>query len=370
MCSMPREGKRKIRVGIIGCGQISEAHLKEIALIPDAEAVAICDLARLLAEDAAVRYGIDKVYSDHRRMLDELPLDVVHITSPPHTHLPIGLDVIAHGCHVYIEKPFGVDFAEAKALIDAARAQHVIVCAGFGQLYDLVSLRLGDFIAGGHLGDVVHMETYYGNSLGGNFSRLFIQDRNHWIHRLPGKLFQNIISHALYHIVPYMNHPVDQIACFAKDRSRTGVFFDELRVMMQSGDVSAYLTFTSAVQPVTQFVKIYGTAGIAEMDLANHTFSHIRSTSLPGPVARCFNAVSSGRRLIKEGLHHAVNMSAGKDRFFAGMGGLFERLYENIRLGDMTPPVPYDVVLACSSIMDEIGRQCTLLESRRPSAEQ
>jgi predicted dehydrogenase len=117
---MKRE-RRKTRVAIVGCGQISEAHLSEIGLIEDAEVVGVCDLQEILAQDAAERFNVRNFYTDYRRMIDETEPDVVHLTTPAHTHLPIGLDVLGRGCHAYIEKPFGINGQEAKALIEAAR---------------------------------------------------------------------------------------------------------------------------------------------------------------------------------------------------------------------------------------------------------
>ena len=356
---------RKIRVAIIGCGQISEAHIKEIKLINGAEIVAVCDLLRTLAEDLAERYVIHGVYEDFKAMIEFENLDVVHITTPPTTHLGIGLEVLQRGCHAYIEKPFGTSYREAERLIDSARLNQVVVCAGFSQLFDVVSVRFKEFFAKGQLGDVVHIESYYGDNLEGNFNRIFLNDKQHWIHKLPGKIFQNVISHALYHMTPFMDDPVNAMQCFTIDRSGRGGFFDELRVMMQSGSVSGYLNYTSGVRPITQFVKYYGTKGIAELDLANHAFRFHRPTHLPGPVARVVDSISYGKQSIIEGLRHSKDMWRGKDRFFAGMGNLISAFYDSIREGRLSPPVPYDEVLKASAIMDEIGRQCSQLEDAR-----
>ena len=351
-----------VRIGLVGCGQICEAHLREICLISGAELVGVCDLSEPLALDLAERFNVPRAFCNYEKMVEEVKPDVVHITTPPHTHVRIGTDVMRKRCHTYIEKPFGMSYQEANEIIETAKANRVIACAGFSQLYDVVSRKLKTFVTDGQLGEVVHIETYYGNSLDGSFSRLFLHEKDHWIHRLPGKLFQNIISHALYHVVPLLPGPIEKMVCFAEDRSRNGVLMDELRVMMQAGSVSAYLTFTSAVKPIVQFVRIYGTKGIAEVDFGNHGFSYIKSTSLPGPIARVKSGFDLGKQFARGGIRHAWDMLKGKDRFFAGMGGLFADLYRRIQEGDETPPIPYEQVLRVSAIMDEIGRQCQEIE--------
>lgn len=350
--------EKKIRVAVVGCGQICDAHLLELGFLSEAEVVAVCDLIPHLAEDTAERFGIRGVYTDHRQLIDEVHPDVVHVTTPPHTHRPIGLDIVSRGCHAYIEKPFGVSFEEAAALIDGAKNNGVMVCAGFSQWYDDAVVRFRRVLAEGLLGDIVHFESYYGDSLEGSFSRLFQRDPDHWIHRLPGKLFHNLISHALYHVVPLFRDPVERIVCFTQSRSNDGLFDDELRVMLQSRSVTGYLTYTSAVKPIRQYVSLYGTRAIVEIDFTNHILKITDTTELPGPFARVRNALVGGKRLISEGFRHLRRMSNGTDRFFAGMGRLFSAFYSSIRQGRNEPPVPYHVVLDVSAILDRIANQC------------
>lgn len=349
---------RKVKVAIVGCGQIAEAHLREISLIAQAQTVAVCDLIGPLAKDMAERFGIGAAYTDHKEMLREMRPDVVHVTTPPHTHLQIGQDILRNGSHAYIEKPFGMSLAEAEQLIIEAEENRVTVCAGFSQLYDRVSLKLRTFMDQGKLGDVVHVESYYGDSLEGNFSKLFLRDKQHWIHRLPGKLFHNIISHPLYQIVPLFSEPVDRVSCLAFDRTRNGVFQDELRVVLQSRDVTAFMTYTTGVRPIAQFCRIYGTKAIAEMDLTNHVFTYTDTKDLPGPLARIRNAVVPGLRLVREGIRNTQNFITGRDRFFAGMGSLFCSYYRNIAKGLHRPPVPYPLVRQVAWIIDEVAAQC------------
>ncbi len=358
----PLKNKKKVKVCLIGCGQIAEAHLKELSLSQKAEVAGVCDLKRVLAEDLADRFGITGVYSDYTEMLKTVQPDVVHITTPPHTQLRIGLDAIRNGCHVYIEKPFGTCYQDAEKLIETAKSNQKIACAGFSQLQDTVSMKFNAYLESGELGEIVHFETYYGDSLEGNFSRLFLQNKDHWIHGLPGKMFQNVISHALYHVAPFVPDELEEIRCVAYDRSKNGVFQDELRVVLRSGGVTGYLTYTTAVRPIRQFLRVYGTKSIVEIDFANHVFWSYDGTDLPGPVARARNVFVPAKRLIKEGFSYLCNTLTGKDRFFSGMGNLFDLLYDHILSDNSSPPVPYADVLKTSRIMDEIARQCSEIE--------
>ena len=320
--------KNKVRIAMIGCGQICSDHLGEIAHIPEASVVGVCDLQGLLAQDMAERFGVGGWHTDFKKMVEETRPDVVHITTPPATHFDIGSYLLDKKCSIYVEKPICLSKDDTVRLIEKAKANNLIVCPGFMQLEDVAASRFRKFRESGKLGDVVHIESYWGNSLADNYSKIFLRTKSHWIHDLPGKLFQNIISHCIYHIVPFMPGEIDEIKCFIQDRSKNSVLPDELRVVIRCGDVTAYVTFTSAVKPIKQFVRFYGSNAIVELDFANHIFVSYENTALPGPLGRVRNAVVPGMTSILQGVINAKNFLLGKDRYFLGMCELFKLFYK------------------------------------------
>lgn len=348
-----------MKVAIVGCGEIVFAHLRELSLIKTAHVVGVCDIHRALAQDTADLYSISRWYTDYNEMIEETKPDVVHITVPPTIQKDVALDVIKKGCSIYMEKPFCINLEETVEVIEAAKMNNVLACAGFSYFYDNAPLRCYQFIEEGNLGDVVHIEAHYGNDLGGSFSKLFLRNKDHWIHRLPGKLFQNIISHSLAQIVPYLKSPIDNVDCWSRDRSGNGYFDDELRVLITADNVTGCVTFSSAIRPVSIFVKMYGTKSSIEIDFVNHVFKIRESSSLPGPLARIRNAFIEGNHLIKESLINSYGFLSGKDRFFTGMGNLFIRFYKSIQNHDSEPPIPYRDVLLVAEIMDKISEHCT-----------
>ena len=92
------------RAAIVGCGQIADAHAQEIAKIPTARVVAACDTQPDLARQLAERFAIPETYDDVRAMLERARPDVVHITTPPHSHAPLARAVLAAGCHALRRK--------------------------------------------------------------------------------------------------------------------------------------------------------------------------------------------------------------------------------------------------------------------------
>ena len=111
-----------LKVAIVGCGKIADAHAAEIQRIENCRIVGVCDREELMAKQLQERFPIDHYFSDVAKLLEEARPDVVHITTPPQSHYSLGRQCLERGCHVYIEKPFTLNTKEAEELIELAQA--------------------------------------------------------------------------------------------------------------------------------------------------------------------------------------------------------------------------------------------------------
>jgi len=130
-----------VRVGFIGAGSMANAvHYPSVVETPHAQLVAICDLNEERLHKTADRYGIPKEhrYTDYRQMLEREDLDAVYVIMPPMGLLPIVLDCLKAGKHVFIEKPPGCNSDEAWAMAEEAERQKVKTCVGFNRRYAAV----------------------------------------------------------------------------------------------------------------------------------------------------------------------------------------------------------------------------------------
>jgi predicted dehydrogenase len=114
--------KDPIRIAVIGCGNHSRGALQPgLARLPHFDYVAACDLEEAVAADCARRYGAGAVYTDYRRMLDEVRPEAVLVVGPPQLHLEAGLEAAARGIHLFVEKPSAPDVDGAATLAEAFR---------------------------------------------------------------------------------------------------------------------------------------------------------------------------------------------------------------------------------------------------------
>lgn len=111
-----RPAGARLRVGLIGAGDISHYHLAAWKKAARAEVVAVCDTDVARARARAAQFGIPGVHADAGAMFEAESLDAVDIATWRETHAGLARLAAAHGAHVLCQKPLAPTFAEAAAL--------------------------------------------------------------------------------------------------------------------------------------------------------------------------------------------------------------------------------------------------------------
>jgi predicted dehydrogenase len=352
-----------LKVALVGCGKIADAHVEEIEKLDGlAAVVGVCDLERLMAEQVAVRYGISHYYDRYDRMLAELKPDVVHITTSPQSHLFLAKQALDAGCHVYVEKPLTLTAADTADLIAYAERRRRKLTVGYAYYFDPLAQEMRRLRDAGFLGEPVHVESFLGYNLAGPFGSAILGDANHWVHRLPGKLFQNNIDHVLNKVVEFFDAdeiPRIQSSAIVRREARFGdardEMPDELRAVLQGRRVSAYCTFSSHARPAGHFVRIYGTKNTLHLDLDKHLLIS-DSGPLPSALGRLVPAFKQALSCYRGGMKNLRSFRKGQFQFFAGMNELFRLFYRSI-LDDAAPPIAYNRIQRTADMMDAIFQQ-------------
>ena len=119
----------KVKVGVIGCGNISSAYFKGCKPYELLDVVACADLMLERAEAKAEEFGIEKACSVEELLGDPEIQIVVNLTIPK-VHAEVNLRAIEAGKHVHCEKPFAIERADGGKVLEAAREKGVLVgCA-------------------------------------------------------------------------------------------------------------------------------------------------------------------------------------------------------------------------------------------------
>lgn len=122
---MLKDVKPQIRIGVVGCGNISKAYLHNAAMFPAIRPVACADLDHSVAKARADAFGIRAV--DYDEMLASSEIDLILNLTVPTAHFDVSMQALQAGKHVFTEKPLSATFAEGRRLVDEARARDLLI---------------------------------------------------------------------------------------------------------------------------------------------------------------------------------------------------------------------------------------------------
>lgn len=353
-----------LKIGLIGCGKISDSHAEQIRRIPDCEIISVCDKEELMAKQFCDRFQVKNYFTDVNEFLRNDRPDVVHITTPPQSHFDLGKVCLEAGCHVYIEKPFTVHAEEAEHLIELAKEKNLKIIPGHDDQFTHATRRMREYIKIGYLGGPpIHMESYYCYDLGEqSYANALLGEKGHWVRNLPGKLLHNIISHGICRIVEYLkgDNPLIIAHAFTSNflmQIGENEIRDELRVIINDeNNTTAYFTFSSQMRPSLHHFRVFGSKNGLVVDHDHQTVITLRGLKYKSYLDKFIPPWNFGIQYLKNSAHNIKLFLKRDFHMKSGMKFLIEAFYRSIR-GDASLPISYRETLMTARIMDEIFRQ-------------
>jgi predicted dehydrogenase len=150
---------KPIGIGIIGSGGIAQgAHLPAYKALAedDVRVVAVADVRRETAEQAAKKFEVPHLYEDYRELLKRDDIDAVSVCTPNFMHKQPTIDALEAGKHVLVEKPLAINAAEGREMVAAARRTGRKLQAGLNNRFGSGPQALKRFIEAGELGSVYY----------------------------------------------------------------------------------------------------------------------------------------------------------------------------------------------------------------------
>jgi len=152
--------ENKIRIGIIGAGNIGNVHAREFSKLGDECVItAIADAYLPLAEERAKQYGIASVAGSPEELIQRSDVDAVIIGVPNQFHAPLAVQALAAGKHVLLEKPMGINGEAARQIMKASQASDRIVMIGHQMRWESVPMQIKEQIDRGELGKIYTAKT-------------------------------------------------------------------------------------------------------------------------------------------------------------------------------------------------------------------
>lgn len=155
---------RRLKVGVLGCGPISQAaHFESANKAHNAELYAICDVADDLRERMAATHAPQKSFADYDQMLADPELDAVIIGTSDAFHVPASITALRAGKHVLCEKPLGMSVEEVETLKIEVQRSGKLLQVGHMKRFDAGLQSAKSFIEKG-MGEMLAMKAWYCDS--------------------------------------------------------------------------------------------------------------------------------------------------------------------------------------------------------------
>jgi len=360
-----------LKVAIVGCGKIADAHASQIGRIDGCEIVGVCDKEPLMAQQLYERFPVKRHFSDLVEMLREARPDVVHICTPPESHYDIATICLKSGTHVYVEKPFTVDEKQARKLVSLAIEKGLKITAGHDDQFTHVARRMRTLVNSGFLGSgSIHMESYYCYEIGrSGYAGALLGDKGHWVRRLPGKLLHNIISHGVARIAEFMVSESPHVIAYGfvspylKKIGETEII-DELRVIIcEEESTTAYFTFSSQMRPSLHQFRMYGSENGLILDHDDETLIKLRGTRFKSYVEKFVPPAQMAAQYLENLRGNLAKFLARDFHMKSGMKYLIASFYRSI-VEDAPLPISYREILLTARIMDSIFAQLNAASSQ------
>ncbi len=119
-----------VRIGFIGAGGNANWHMDILKDVPNAEVVAVADIAFDRARAAAEKNGATP-YASHKTMLEKETLDCCYISIPPYQHGEPEIDVIHLGLPFFVEKPLALTEGLTEDIAERIANRGIGTCVGY-----------------------------------------------------------------------------------------------------------------------------------------------------------------------------------------------------------------------------------------------
>jgi predicted dehydrogenase/nucleoside-diphosphate-sugar epimerase len=324
---------KSYRVGLVGAGYVSEFHIKALKRLPNVRLVGITDLDAARARATAQRFGITSHPS--LKVMAAEGLDVVHVLTPPDSHVDVALEALSLGCHVLVEKPLATSVEDCDRLIAESQACNLRVCANHSLLGDPLIKRALELVRTGAIGDVLTVDylrsSNYPPYRGGPLPPHY---------REGGYQFRDLGVHALYLLREFLGNIQDVQADFHTSGLKSGdpnIHFDEWRALVRCAKGTGNIQLSWNVKPLQHQLIIQGSRGTLHADLFSMYLTRRRHTPLPKAAERVANALAESVSSAAQLTWNATLFAVGQLQPYQGLHNFVRAFYESLATNNVMP---------------------------------
>lgn len=148
---------KEIGYGVIGAGFFGEKHIETLSGTAGVKVLAACRRSAGALDSLAAKYGVGRIYSDYREMLEDKEVEAVSVTTHVDAHRAPAIDALNAGKHVFLEKPMAGTVEDCDAILAVARRAKGILMIGHICRFDARVAMAKKAIEEGRIGRIVSM---------------------------------------------------------------------------------------------------------------------------------------------------------------------------------------------------------------------
>ena len=147
-----------LKAGFIGFGRMGITHFSILNTHPSVKIAAVCDQSGTML-NLLKKYVEVEVFSDYRKMIAEIPLDFVVISTPPNSHSEIIQFAIDNNIHTFTEKPFALTGADGEKTLAHLEKKPLVNQVGYVNRFHDVFMEVKKLLNAGVIGEVKHFSS-------------------------------------------------------------------------------------------------------------------------------------------------------------------------------------------------------------------
>jgi predicted dehydrogenase len=149
-----------MNVGIIGCGYWGPNLIRNFSLLESVKVVGVSDLREERLKYVARLYPNIKIITKNSdEIIRHKDIDAVVVATPVSTHFPLGMEALANGKHLLMEKPMTATSEQAAALIEMAERKNLTLMVDHTFVYTGAIRKIKEIITSGELGDIYYFDS-------------------------------------------------------------------------------------------------------------------------------------------------------------------------------------------------------------------
>ncbi|MEN3013902.1 MAG: Gfo/Idh/MocA family oxidoreductase [Endomicrobiia bacterium] len=150
--------KNRINVGVIGCGNLGQHHVRIYSSIPAVNLVAVVDIDKEKLKKIKHAYPYLEVTTDYQEILDKV--DAISVVTPTHLHYQISKEFLLHGKHVLVEKPITTNLQEAEELIKISQQKNLILQVGHIERFNPIVQQIKEYVNEPKFIETIRLNTF------------------------------------------------------------------------------------------------------------------------------------------------------------------------------------------------------------------